>query len=346
MEARRLAAVAAIVLTAALTLWAPAASGQGLWGLEDRAYYEPLIAEIRAANVNVLFWGQSDEFSFMQEPGRRRIWDIGLGKEIGLVGYETGEGRDGPFLPGEWGVGVWMPVSFHMVEDFKDESNPIINTDYRFSGMVKTQAALREGLQLGGRFQFGHESTHLGDEFTLGAQKDPTFQRVNVSYEYWEWGASAEWRLGSAPEHHLIARLGGIGLFDDEKGFYSETLLFPEGGTLLPSVRNYETTVGVEWTLNNLTDNDRALLGGYWPFVSVDARHRTVYDYAKPTADIREDSQWSFNLFVGLRPGERDYIQKGLPNFYFRFYHGVNPHGQFRNQPSYSMFGFGLHVPV
>lgn len=34
-----------------------------------------------------------------------------------------------------------MPISFHMVEDFKDDSSPIINTDYRFSGMIKTQVA-------------------------------------------------------------------------------------------------------------------------------------------------------------------------------------------------------------
>ena len=65
---------------------------QGAWGLQNRGYYEPLIAEVRAANVNVQFWGQSDEFPFMQTPGRRRIWDIGLGKELGLFGYETGTG--------------------------------------------------------------------------------------------------------------------------------------------------------------------------------------------------------------------------------------------------------------
>ncbi len=344
--ANRSQVVVGILLGLISVVAALPAAAQGTWGFEDRIYYEPLISEIRAANVRVLFWGRSDEFSFMQEPGRRRIWDIGLGKEIGLFGYETGEGEDGPFSPGEWGVGVWMPVSFHVVEDFKDESAPIINTDYRFSGMVKTQVGVRDGLQLGGRFQFGHESTHLGDEFTLGAQKDLTFQRVNVSYEYWEWGASAEWRLRSAPEHHLTVRLGGIGLLDNEKGFYSDTLLFPEGNIILPSTRNYETTAGFEWTMNNLTDSNKALVGDYWPFVSVDARHRTIYDYAKLSADAREDSQWSFNLLVGLRPGVRDYIQKGLPSFYFRFYHGVNPHGQFRNQPSYSMFGFGLHVPV
>ena len=345
MGAREFVRTVAILLIGAWA-WVAPASAQGTWGLDNRNYYEPLIAEIRAANVNVLFWGQSDEFPFMQNPGRRRIWDIGLGKEIGLFGYETDSGERGPFRPGRWGVGIWMPISFHMVEDFKDDSSPIINTDYRFSGMIKTQVGVRDGFQLGGRFQFGHESTHLGDEFTLGAQKDPTFERVNVSYEYWEWGASAEWQRGSGPEHHFIVRGGGIGLLDNDKGFYSDTLLFPEGKTIFPSKRNYETTVGLEWKMNNLNDEGKALVGGYWPFVSVDARHRTVYDYAKASADVREDSQWSFNLLVGLRRAARRNLQKGLPNFYFRFYHGVNPHGQFRNQRSHSMLGFGLHVPL
>ena len=324
------------------------AAGQGFWALEDRNYFEPLISEIRAATVNVNFWGMSDEFSFMQTAGRRRIWDIGLGKEIGLFGYETGEGSDAPFSPGEWGWGVWMPVSFHVVEDFQDDSNPIINTDYRFSGMFKVQAGVRDGFSLGGRFQSGHESTHLGDEFTLGAIKKhaSTFQRINVSYEYWEWGVSAESRFMSAPEHHVTLRLGGIGLIKDKKGFYSSTVLFPDGDTILPSTRNYETTVGFEWTINNLTDSGTAFLWGYWPFVSIDARHRTIYDYAKRDTCALEDSEWSVNVLLGLRPAERDYIQKGLPNFYFRIYHGVNPHGQFRNHQNYSMLGFGLHVPI
>ena len=318
---------------------------QGAWGLQNRGYYEPLIAEVRAATVNVQFWGQSDEFPFMQTPGRRRIWDIGLGKELGLFGYETGNSRRAPPGPRRWGVGVWMPVSFHVVEDFKDESAPIINTDYRFSGMVKGQYGLREQLQIGGRFQFGHESTHLGDEFTLGAQKDDTFERVNVSYEYWEWGTSVEWQTDTVPSHELIVRGGGIGLFDNEKGFYSATLLFPEGGQIAASKRNYETTAGVEWKMTGM-DEGGALLGPYWPFVSLDVRHRTIYDYAKASADADEEKQWTFNLLVGLRRADRTFLQKGIPNFYFRIYHGVNPHGQFRSGRDYVMIGAGLQVPV
>jgi hypothetical protein len=33
-------------------------------------------------------------------------------------------------------------------------------------------------------------------------------------------------------------------------------------------------------------------------------------------------------------------------NVFFRVYHGVNPHGQFRNQPNFTLIGVGIHVPV
>ena len=54
-----------------------------------------MIAEPRAAIVNLTAVAISDEFPFNLEPGRRRIWDLSLGKEIPLVGDDPGpEGED------------------------------------------------------------------------------------------------------------------------------------------------------------------------------------------------------------------------------------------------------------
>ena len=168
----------------------------------------------------------SDEFPFNLEPGRRRIWDLSLGKEIPLVGGDLGN-RDGVILPakGEWGWGIWLPVGFHMAEDFKDPSVPILNTDYRFAAMFKSQWGLSDPENLdaplsriGFRFQVGHEITHLGEEFSLNARNNHTdFLRVNVSYEYWEYGLSFETDPGA---HTLIFRHGGIGLLRPDQGFY------------------------------------------------------------------------------------------------------------------------------
>ena len=87
----------------------------------------------------------------------------------------------------------------------------------------------------------------------------------------------------------------------------------PKGIRYCQSTRNYETTVGFEWTLNNLTDGKKALIAGYWPFVSLDVRHRTIYDYARVDACDPEDGQWSFNVLWGLRPVCTELHSEGAP---------------------------------
>lgn len=316
----------------------------GWWFLEDRGYYNPLIAEIRSANINVMFPGWSDEFPFMQKDGNRLVWDISLGKEIPIVGFNTlMDARNKWWRKDNWGVGFWIPISFHMIEDFKDDSAPIVNTDYRFSGMLKFQYSCAQSKQFGVRFQFGHESTHLGDEFTIAAQdSSPDFIRVNVSYEYWELGLSFDWKIsrGSVcdPKYDTFSlRLGVIGLWNPDKGFYSDTLMFPKGQTVSPSRRDYETTIGLEYINHHTVTNK---FGEPWkPFFSVELRHRTVYDYNKASSE-KKDKQWSVNLLSGLKITKQASL---LPGVYFRFYHGVNPHGQFRNQKCYTLYGVGLH---
>ena len=119
-------AVASLLLTGlAGQAWAQApARGCRVWALQNRGYYDPLLADVRGANVQAMAWGRADAFPFVQQPGARRIWDISVGKEIPIAGCETGPGDDAPLGAGRWGFGLWTPVSVHMVEDFVDESNP------------------------------------------------------------------------------------------------------------------------------------------------------------------------------------------------------------------------------
>lgn len=328
----------AVFVALFMTLSALAQDG---WVLENRGYYEPLIAEPRAAQISITAFALSKEFPFVQEPGNRMVWDISLGKEIPIVGYETGRAKRTPMAKGKWGVGFWLPVSFHMVEDFKDPSAPILNTDYRFSGMLKAQRGLTDKSRLGTRLQVGHESTHIGDEFTLAARRTrPDFERVNVSYEYWEYGVSFETDQGTDGKHHLTFRHGGIGLLDPKKGFYAAESLEPGGRTIPRSAHNYEPSFGFQWYLEEDT------LKGFGPFLSVDARHKTIYNYRKASDDEKEDRQASFNVLFGLRRVERGFLEKGVPDLFIRYYHGVNPAGQFRSQRDYQLIGFGIYVPL
>jgi hypothetical protein len=58
----------------------------------------------------------------------------------------------GPLLDkGAFGPGLWIPVSFRVTEDFKDTSNPIVDTDYRFGFITTFQCALGDEVRLGAK---------------------------------------------------------------------------------------------------------------------------------------------------------------------------------------------------
>lgn len=319
--------------------WKPA------WVFERHQYYEPLAAEPRSAQMKVLFPGRASSVPFAVNPGQGLVWDISVGDEIPIVGWsnstEKPEGR--PVPAKKFAIGVYFPLSFHMVEDMgKDDSNPILNTDYRFGSMIKAQWGLPEKWGIIEQGHFGlryvpiaHESTHLGDEFTLHATKKygDSFRRVNVSYQYWELGGSFE------PNFLKDGRLetkfrGGVirEAFHRGIGWYDQTLLQPVNATVTLSHRNHEPYAGFEAYLSPDPD-----LGGFGPFVSVDLRNRTVYGYDRSTRSVPEDTQISINALLGyrqLRPKSR--IQ---PSYYLRYYHGVNPAGQFRSQKNYQLYG-------
>jgi hypothetical protein len=316
------------------------------WLFENHAYYEPLAAEPRAAQVSALALAHASEYPFVLDPGSRRIWDISLGKEIPVFGADRRRCRSAvnDFNKGCWGFGVWAPVSFHMVEDFKDDSKPILNTDYRFGVQLKARYAATDTARLAARLQIGHESTHVGDEFVVHAvaRYGAQFERVNVSYEYWDLGLSYE-QSAESLHSFLTFRAGAISLLNQERGFYSTTLLTSDVPTLTPSVANREPYLGVEWSQD---DGGKLRVGEtFFLYASVDARYKTVYGYhrASPTApDMRK---WSINTVLGLNHSRR-FNQKGVPELFIRYYRGVNPNGQFRSQHPYTQFGIGIRVPV
>ncbi len=227
-------------LTRVLVLWmlsSVAAPALDRWAFRERGYYEPLLAEPRAAALQILFPALSDGFPFAHQPGRHLGWDISVGKEIPMFGMATNS--QDPLPPGAFGWGLWVPIGFHMTEDLsKDPSAPILNTDYRFGTMLKGQFGIpakgrMTESHVGIRFvPWAHESTHIGDEFTLSAldAHPEAFKRVNVSYEYWELGVSFEPNFGQDGLDHFKFRFGYIRLWDQAKGWYNHDLLQPRGG--------------------------------------------------------------------------------------------------------------------
>lgn len=319
--------------------------------LRDRDWFLPVTADPKPPAITFAFPMISDSFEFSQEPGKRATWDVSVGKEMPIVVIENFT-RDTP-ITGRWGVGLWTAISFHVLEElWKDPSNPIINTDYRFSLATlkfrRVQRAFGQGpnhadyLDLKADI-WHHESTHLGDEFVIGALRSPTFERINVSYEYWDVAASYEWRrmrdLTAADDaYHRHALRGGLlGVWPYAQGYYSDHTLETNSRVIARSKRNLEPYVQYEyWAPHG---------EGRWaPFASADARYKTVYDYQKQSSDQDEDKQWSTNLALGFRtPAESPLSVKEI---YARFYHGVNPHGQLRNQRNYTTFGIGINFNI
>ena len=315
------------------------------WIFERHAYYDPLSAEPRAAAMKILFPGRSSSVPFAQHPGQSTVWDISVGDEIPLLGWTAGDKPESePTAQKKFGIGVWFPLSFHMIEDIsKDDSKPILNTDYRFGVMIKAQWGLpsewhhTHQSHIGLRYvPIAHESTHLGDEFTLNARiYGNSFERVNVSYQYWELGGSFEPNFLTDGRLETKFRGGMIHeAFHSGIGWYDAELLQPAGGTVTLSNRNIEPYAGAE--LFYSPDPDQ---GGLGPFLSFDYRDRTVYGYHRPSRAVPERVEGSINVLIGVR-----HIRVGArirPSYYLRYYHGVNPAGQFRSQENYQLYGFG-----
>lgn len=296
----------------------------------DAPYFEPLLAEPRPARIMLLIPAWSKQFPHSVEPGNRFAWQISLGEELPILTLSD-QVADGPLNPGRWGLGLWIPISFHVIEDFKDPSAPIVDTDYRFGFMVKFQRRF-EKFRLGLRFvPWNHESTHLGDEYTIFASEDPAFERINVSYENWEYGVSLEGEGLFSDGDTWKARHGGRQPWGSD-GYYSDHLLGSDDRTLTPSVANFEPSLGVEYRFSEWR--------GRQAYVSVDTRYQTVYTYHQ-TPTNPEPRQWSWNWQVGRAVPEGT---RGTPlkQYFVQVYHGVNPYGQLRSQRDYWSAGFGF----
>lgn len=319
-----------LLLLAVTPVW----SQTGEW-LKEQPHYRPFRAEPRAAQIKITALAVSDEFPFQLEAGRRQVWDISLGKEIPIYGRSKGVG-DVDLGAGERWMGVFIPVGFHMIEDFKDPSAPILNTDYRFGFSAKFMWGFENGWSGGVKVQpFGHQSSHLGDEFSLaGRRAHRDFERINVAYEFWEVGVLAERRRD---ENLWRAQAGVIDLWGS-KGFYTFDLSETGGRQVTPSKESLEPYLGLERL-------GQGSSGWGW-FLSVDLRNRIVFDFHRANPSVSEDRQLSVNAMIGLMKLGRRFDERGIADFYLRVYRGVNPHGQFRSQADYSLIGIGLHVDV
>lgn len=344
MKAKRAPLAPLFVFGLLLLLSSSRAKCQKWWTFEDRQYYEPLIAGVREPHISALALAWADRMSFMvDDQSPRQVWDIDLGAELPLFGWESRSDLNGPIPEGAVGFGLWLPIDFHMIEDFVDDSGPIVNTDYRFGLMAKVRRGLADEKAWAIRVFAGHESTHLGDEFSLvGQRRYPReFERINVSWEFLDVGALYEW---PAARSAWNARVGATMTLPFRDTYYSTSpgsITHSPRGPVTESKNWIDPYAGLEVVWVELIPKRRSV--GYDLYISTEVRWRSVYDYHKTESDAAEDRQASLNVILGIKEtGRGRGIGRASP--FVRFYNGVNPHGQFRNQKNYTELGIGLRL--
>ena len=214
-----------------------------------RAWYAPIAANLQDPQSEVVFWGSSRRVPFMPGEGAISIWDISFGKELPIAAWEPHGPENSLLACGGWGIGIWAPISVHLIDAVGEDSSPILNDDYRFALSFKVAHRLTPRDMFSAKIQLGHESTHLGDEFVIRALDayGDGFTRVNVSFEYVEAGVNWDHYFGGQQQHVVSVRASGVRAtaFGGDVGWYSPELI---DGTIIASSRvNFEPAVAAEY---------------------------------------------------------------------------------------------------
>jgi len=319
----------------------------GFYVLSDYQYFKPLLADIRKPQFYTrLYRNEAVKFSNLSTSrGHHLFWDVGYGGFFPMLGYNYKENAAAnPMQITGWTL--FIESSAHMLLDFSTPSADVINTDFRIGGGLASRLPTRlKNISL--RYKFFHESTHIGDEFTLTAVADSTFRRYNVSYEAHEFFISVDrysptvtnrrrpvyWRA------YAMGRLLTKGFaFDDFRDRSRAKALKTAGRGELQLgseifVRGRSSAATEGQKLNNFLK--RVFAPQYW-VIAADFYRRDKY------AVIAPKRMWSYNLVLG--PVYGNYFNgTRTSKLFLNYYSGVNPHGQFRMfEMSYFGISYGM----
>jgi hypothetical protein len=279
-----------------------------------------------------------------------------------IVLQEYTLGTDVPLYTGQFRLGN-RPVRFSVsgalsavvwFDFLNSKSSPILNVDYRlsfpefhflkeFSGHHIKNIVLRIA-------PIQHESTHIGDELTL-YRKEAGFAitRINISYESGEMSLTLNDPVGYSRKNHAFT-LGGRLLYrnDETDGFYTMQPWEGNPAYYIPSSKRFESYFRYQFE----SREPPLRLGNFYPVLSAELRHRVRFAYPYYENDnssangVRlvpgsERIVPCINVYAGWR---KTLVDNGLGHIggYFKFYSGINPHGQFRNIPNYTFLGLAL----
>ncbi len=287
--------------------------------------------ELQNANIAPPQYPWSDGFE------KRILLNIQLGAEIPIIGGESER----------WLWYVGLPISFNLMNDFFESTTaPVMNTDYWFGTRVETLYRIdipwprNIVIRI---LPIYHESTHIGDELALRiADEDPLgYYRINVSYEAWEFTVGLdEWEAESVNNAYNL-RLGMSGRWNSD-GYYSPPHPAELGSgnpvDVIPSRGNMEYF----GQFNTVIVTGFPAIGSLIFQGGFELRNRILFEYFSTAPEKRV---WTVNSTLGWYRYPEGTAGRRL-GFYIRFLAGQNPHGQFREQDGYFVFGTGFSLGI
>jgi hypothetical protein len=315
----------------ALSISALKAQEAEYYFFKDSHILKPFLSEIRSTTnkLELAKLNKLDENYYVSDYASRPFMEVHLGTELPLY-YLLNSQKDFKFSISGYIANILL------IDMFEMNTAPVINTDY-FFGLKAAAVKYMDnpyirniGLKVVPVF---HESTHIGDEFSIHGYNDlPGFRRVNVSYEAWEIAAVIN-DPDTIKSNLISAKVGFHGLWNTSKGYYTTDSLETKGVLAPPSEKNYEYYLQL-----NLQRTRGFLCSDRWMnIVSIEANNRLKFSYDEA---VKETRSWNINLYLGWK-----YMsQKSGHNvgFFFRYYAGIMPYGQFRNTGGYRYAGLSI----
>jgi len=301
----------------------------GFYALQDYRYFKAMLADIRRPTFHTrIYCDEAVKFSNRGVTGKHKFWDVAYGGFFPMLGYNF-EGRPAGEMMTTKGAALFIEASAHMLLDFDTPSADVINTDFRIGAGV----AARPFRNVSWRYKFFHESTHIGDEYTLTAAADSLFRRYNVSYEAHELFLAFD-HYRRQPQNFLD--FAGLRFYAGGRRLNSQAF---EDFRDRRRKRALKAKDKNEWQLGGeiflfgtpLPASTKIKFGDYFKriikpqyfVVAADFYRRDKYAVETPR------KAWSYNFAAGLIYGAYLEGQRST-KLLINYYRGVNPHGQLR----------------
>ncbi len=299
---------------------------------ENVSYGKNFISEIRSplTKIEIGYLNKINSNYYINDELNRPFIESHLGYDINVFSLIKKNYKFAFSLPGG---------AITLTDMFEEKTAPVINTDYWFGTQIKFITypfkANKFAKNISVNFQpLFHESTHLGDEFSIhGYHNIPDFKRINISYEAWNLSVTLN-DPDTLKGNVLSLKTGIQSLWTNKDGYYNIDSLEVKGETIPKSSRTaeYYFLVNYQRTKGFMCSENRQNI------FSIEVSNRAKFSYIE---NIEETRVWNYNIYFGwvFKTSNKAFRNIG---FFIRHYQGINPHGQFRDTNNFKFTALSI----